>query len=145
MNEAEQKAERNVESVRQEQAEVAAQRKKHNLAWRIAREIDTICFDKHTGILWVTDCKSTENGEDVFYVDYKDINKGLDVVLAIQETLGRYNVPVRFRVDMFFKRHRSNNHKYIPITEFDRGYSIKITRHATKITTARVTKGNGDV
>ena len=138
MNEAEAKAERNVESVRQEQSEVRAQKDKGNVAYRIAREIDTLCFDKHTGIVWVTDCKSTENGEDVFYVDYKDVAKGLDEVLAIRETLGRYKAPVRFRIDMFFRRHRSNNHKYIPITEFDRGYTIKVTRHAKKITTARV-------
>ena len=38
----------------------------------------------------------------------------------------------------------SNNHKYIPITEFDRGYSIKVTRGAKKITTVRVAKGDGN-
>ena len=135
------KALRNEEATRQEQAEVKAQKDKGNVAYRIAREIDTLCFDKHTGIVWVTDCKSTENGEDVFYVDSKDVAKGLDEVLAIRETLGRYGVPVKFRVDMFFKRHRSNNHKYIPVTEFDRHYTIKVTRGKKKITTARV--GNG--
>lgn len=138
MNEAELKAERNKEAICQEQNEVKAQRDKGNVAYRISREIDTICFDKPTGILWVTDCKATKNGEDVFYVDSSDVNKGLDVVLGIQETLGRYGVPVQFRIDMFFRRHRSNNHKYILITECDRGHTIKIIRGKKRITTSRV-------
>jgi len=142
MDEAELKAERNEEATRQEQAEVKNQKDKGNVAYRIAREIDTLVVDKRDGIIWLCDCKHTENGEDVFYIDSSDVAKGLDEVLKWRDALHQL-VPVRFRVDMFFKRHRSNNHKYIPITEFDRGYSIKVTRHATKITTSRVTKGDG--
>lgn len=144
MNEAELKAQRNEEATRQEQDEVRSQKDKGNVAYRIAREIDTLTVDIKDGVIWLCDCKHTENGEDFFYITSQDVAKGLDEVLKWRDGLGRYGVPVRFRVDMFFKRHRSNNHKYIPITEFDRGYSIKVTRHATKITTARVTKGDGN-
>ena len=143
MNEAEDKALRNEEATRQEQNEVRAQKDKGNVAYRIAREIDTLAVDTKDGTIWLCDCKHTENGEDVFYIDYKDVAKGLDEVLKWRDALGRYGVPVRFRVDMFFKRHRSNNHKYVPITEFDRGYTIKVTRGAKKITTVRVKKGDG--
>jgi len=141
MDEAELKAERNEEATRQEQAEVRAQKDKGNVAYRIAREVDTLVVDKRDGIIWLCDCKHTENGEDVFYIDSSDVAKGLDEVLKWRDALHQL-VPVRFRVDMFFKRHRSNNHKYIPITEFDRGYSIKVTRHAKKITTAKVGDGS---
>ena len=143
MNEAEEKALRNEEATRQEQDEVRAQKDKGNVAYRIAREIDTLSVDKRDGTIWLCDCKHTENGEDVFYIDSKDVAKGLDEVLKWRDALHQL-VPVRFRVDMFFRRHRSNNHKYIPITEFDRGYSIKVTRHANKITTAKVAKGEGN-
>jgi len=145
MNEAEEKAERNVESVRQEQNEVKAQKDRGNIAYRIAREIDTLVVDMRDGIIWLCDCKHTENGEDIFYIDSKDVAKGLDEVLKWRDGLGRYGVPVRFRVDMFFRRHRSHNHKYILITEFDRGYSIKVTRNKGRITTVRVTRGDGNV
>jgi len=141
MNEAEKKAERVAESTRQEQDEVKAQRDAGNLAWRIAREIDTLCFDK-SGIIYITDCKFSD--DDVFYITSQDVAKGLDTVLAIQECVGRYGVPVRFRVDMHFRRHRSRNRKYITITELDRGYSIKVTR-AKRISTQRVGKGDGNV
>lgn len=143
MNEAEDRAERNEEATRQEQSEVKAQKDKGNIAYRIAREIDTLVVDNRDGIIWLCDCKHTENGDDVFYIDSKDVAKGLDEVLKWRDALGRWGVPVRFRVDMFFKRHRSNNHKYIPITEFDRGYSIKVTRGKKRITTQRVKKGDG--
>jgi len=143
MNEAEFKALRNEEATRQEQDEVRSQKDKGNVAYRIAREIDTLTIDKRDGTIWLCDCKGTENGEDVFYIDSKDIAKGLDEVLKWREALSKYGVPVRFRVDMFFKRHRSNNHKYIPITEFDRGFSIKVVRGKNKITTTKVMKGGG--
>ncbi len=136
MNEAEDKALRNEEATRQEQDEVRSQKDKGNVGYRIAREIDTLTVDN--GTIWLCDCKHTENGEDVFYIDSKDVAKGLDEVLKWRKALGRDDVPIRFRIDMFFRRHRSNNHKYIPVSEFDRGYSIKVTRLAKKITTARV-------
>jgi len=141
MTEAEKKAERVAASARQEQDEVKAQRDAGNLAWRIAREIDTLCFDD-SGVIYVTDCKFSDS--DVFYIDSKDIAKGLDVVLDILRCVGRYGVPVRFRIDMHFRRHRSRNRKYILITELDRGYSIKVTR-GKRISTQRVGKGDGNV
>ena len=142
MNEAEFKAERNEEATRQEQDEVRSQKDKGNVAYRIAREIDTLTVDKRDGIIWLCDCKQTENGEDVFYIDSKDVAKGLDEVLKWRDALHQL-APVRFRVDIFFRRHRSNNHKYIPITEFDRGYSLKVVRGKGRITTTKVTRGEG--
>ncbi len=137
MTEAEAKAERVDNSIRQEQDEVAGQRRIGNISWRIAREIDTITFDKD-GAVYVTDCKFSDN--DIFYIESGDINKGLDIVIAVQKCLGRYQVPVRFRIDMHFRRHRSKNRKYIAITELDRGYSVKVTR-GQRICTQRVRRG----
>jgi len=136
MTEAKAKAERVDNSIRQEQDEVAEQRRRGNLAWRIAREIDTLSFDKD-GIIFITDCKFSDN--DIFYIDSNDIAKGLDTAISIQNCVDRYGVPVQFRVDMHFRRHRSRNRKYIVITEADRGYSIKVTR-AKRISTQRVSK-----
>ena len=141
LDEAELKALRNVESARQEQDEVRAQRDKGNLSYRIAREIDTLTVDRKDGTIWLCDCKHTENGDDVFYVDSSDIDKGLDERAKWYDAIGRFGIPIRFRVDIFFKRHRSNNRKYIVITEQDRGWSIKVTRGKGRISTVRVKRG----
>lgn len=139
MSEAEAKAIRNEDSVRQEQAEVKAQKDKGNVAYRIAREIDTLCGDVSTGIFWLCDCKGTDS--DVFYLDSSDINKALDERQKWNDVLGRYGVPIKVRFEIHFKRHRSNNKKYIIITEQDRGYSLKVARGNGRITTSRVGKG----
>ncbi len=143
MDEAEAKAIRNEDSVRQEQDEVKAQKKLGNVSYRIAREIDTLTGDKSTGIMWLCDCKGTDS--DIFYIDSSDVAKALDERLKWYEVLGRYNVPIKVRFEIHFKRHRSNNKKYINITEQDRGWSIKVNRGNGRISTSRVTKGAGNV
>lgn len=142
MSQADDKALRNEEATRQEQDDVRRQKDKGNVAYRIAREIDTLTVDALTGTIWLTDCKCTANGEDMFYIEKGDVDKGLDEVLKWRAALGRLDFPIRFRVDMFFRRHRSNNHKYINITEQDRGHTIKVTRGKGRITTTRVARGN---
>uniref|UniRef100_A0A6M3JN66 Uncharacterized protein n=1 Tax=viral metagenome TaxID=1070528 RepID=A0A6M3JN66_9ZZZZ len=139
MSEAEAKAIRNEDSVRQEQAEVKAQKDCGNVAYRIAREIDTICGDKSTGILWLCDCKGTDS--DVFYLDSSDIAKALDERQKWNDVLGRYGVPIKVRFEIHFKRHRSHNKKYVNITEQDRGYSLKVARGNGRISTSTVGKG----
>jgi hypothetical protein len=136
MTEAEEKAQRNEDSTRQEQEEVKRQRDKKNVSYRIAREIDTLTVERGTGIIWLCDCKSTDG--DMFYIENYDVQKGLDEVLKWREALGRPDVPVRFRVEIFFKGHRSNNKRYIPITEMDRGYTLKVTRGKGRITVTPV-------
>jgi len=128
MTEAEAKIERNEAATRQEQCEVRAQKAKGNVAYRIAREIDTFTGDVKEGKLWVCDCKHTENGEDTFYIESGDINKGLDEVEKWLDVVGRYGVPVGFRVEVYFRRHRSKNKKYIYVDERHRNHTIKIKR-----------------
>ena len=139
---AEDKAERNIRADRQEQEEVAEQRGKGNLAWRLDKEVDTIVFT-HTGTVWLTDCKYSDN--DVFYADFSDVDKGLDAVRMMSKCLGRYGVPIQFRLDMHFPRHKGNNRKYIPLTEDCRHWSLKITRTAERITCLRVRKGKHEI
>jgi hypothetical protein len=138
MDEADAKAIRNEDSTRQEQNEVKRQRDMGNVSYRIAREIDTLTGDVSTGTLWLCDNKGTD--ADVFYIDSSDVNKALDERLKWYDVLGRYNVPIKVRFEIHFKRHRSNNLKYINVTEQDRGWSIKVTRGNGRISTSRVTR-----
>ena len=135
--ESEAKARRVADATRQEQNEVKDQKAKGNVSYRIAREIDTLTLDVKNGKLWLCDDKCTD-GEDTFYIAKSDIIKGLDEAKKWQKGVERYGLPVGFRVLIFFQRHRSNNHKYIPITEDDRGYTIKVTRTEKGIKTRRV-------
>jgi hypothetical protein len=139
MFEADEKAQRNLDSIRQEQDEVKAQKDKGNVSYRIAREIDTFTGDTKDGIIWICDCKGTDS--DVFYFDSSDIDKALDERQKWFAVLGRYGVPIKVRFEIHFKRHRSNNKKYIVITEQDRGWSIKVARGNGRITTSRVKRG----
>lgn len=141
MLESELKADRDKRADRQQEDEVKALRDANYIAWLIDREIDTICAKD--GRIWLCDNKFTDNGE--FYIDSKDIAKGLDQRMALAKAL-MFKIEVGFRVDMWFPRFKSHNRRYIIFTEQDRGWSLKVTRTPTgRIQTLRVRKGgNGD-
>jgi len=135
MLDAEAKIERNLKAIRQEQELVKKERAKGNLAWRIAREYDVQVIKKNGTILLV-DCKYSDNGE--FWVDYKDIIKGLDLAVQMRKMLG---ISVNFLIDMWFSTRQKNNRRYIDISEEDRGWSIKCSKTPQKIMTQRVRRG----
>jgi Holliday junction resolvase len=134
MTEAELKADRCRRADRQEEDEVKALRDKGYVAYRIDREIDTVAIKD--GEIWLCDCKFSDNGE--FYISKEDIAKGLDTVLEwAKSTVNK--IPIRFRIDMHFPRHKTHNRKYILVTEYDRGYSIKVARNSNgRFTTTRI-------
>ncbi len=137
LSDSELRADRDRRADRQQMAEVATLRRSHHMAWVIDREFDTIAFKD--GRVWLCDNKFTDN--DVFYIDSKDIAKGLDQRIGLAQALD-FKVEVGFRIDIHFARHRSKNRKYILFTETDRGWSLKVTRHPTgRITQLRVKKG----
>ncbi len=129
------KAERNERAVRQEQQLVRRENARGNLAYRIARDIDVQIINK-SGEIILVDCKSSDNG--VFYIDSKDIIKGLDIAKRYVSMLC-HGIIVKFKVDMWFAGTKQrNNRRYIDITEEDRGWSIKCWKTPKKIMTERV-------
>jgi hypothetical protein len=133
MLEQEARQERNERATRQEQDLVRMERAKGHLAWRIAREYDVQVIKKDGTILLV-DSKFSDNG--IFWVDSKDIIKGLDIAAKMRMML---KVPVNFCIDMWFPRTRQlNNRRYIDVSEEDRGWSIKAWKTSKKIMTERV-------
>jgi len=136
MEEADRKAWINKQAQRHEESRVCLERKRRNLAWRIAREFDVLCV-RH-GEMWLIDCKRSDNHE--FIIDAYDINKLLNLA---NEWTNRLGIPVQARFDMWFSRTRqANNRRDIIVTEEDRGWSIKCTKTPKKITTKRVKKGS---
>jgi Holliday junction resolvase len=131
------KAERNVRADRQEEQEVKALRDKGYKAYRVDREVDSISA-KH-GMMWVCDSKYSDN--DIFYIAASDVDKGLDEAAGWSKALNGL-VPVGFRVDMHFPRHR-NKRRYIEISEERRGQSIRVICGAKRITTS-CEAGNSD-
>ena len=131
------RAEQDKRADRQEEEEVRQLRKAGYVAYRVDREIDT--YASKDGKIWLCDNKYTDN--DLFYIDYSDVAKGLDAVLAHAKSLN-FAVPIYFRVWMHFARHRSKNKKYISIREDDRGFTIKVERTSTgRFVTSRVRRG----
>ena len=134
------RAERDSRAYRQQEDEVRALRDAHYLAFNIDREIDTIAFKQ--GRIWLCDNKYSDN--DIFYIDSKDIAKGLDQAQKLAEKLD-FKIEVYFRIDMFFPRHKSKNRRYIICTESDRGWSIRVTRcESGKFALAKVKKGEAN-
>lgn len=134
---AEVRAERDKRADRQEEDEVRALKDAGYIAFRIDREVDT--FAAKSGVVWLCDCKFSDNG--IFYIDSSDVAKGLDSAVALAKAL-EFKVPVGFRVDMHFPRHRSRNRHYITIRESDRGWSIRVERTVRgRFITARVKRG----
>jgi hypothetical protein len=146
MSEAEDKAERNIEAVRQEQEEVRRLKDAGHVAYRIAREIDTLAVDGRDGCIYLCDCKHTENGENVFYIEESDIAKGLDERQKWLKCFRHLKEPPKiiFRVEVFFRRHRSHNRRYVYLDENDRGWSIRVTRGEQRFSLLRVKRGNGN-
>ncbi len=140
LSEAEARADRDRRADKQEMAEVARLRSSHHGAWGIHREFDTLAIKD--GTAWLCDNKFTDN--DVFYIDSKDIAKGLHEREKFAKAVN-FQLEVIFRFEMFFPRHKSKNRKYIIVTEADRGWSLKVTRHETgRITQLRVRRGSNE-
>lgn len=125
------KAERNVRADRQEESEVKGLRDKGYMAYRVDREIDSL--SAKNGKMWVCDSKYSDN--DIFYIASTDIVKGLNEARGWFQALNGL-VPVGFRVDMHFPRHR-NKRRYIEIPEEMRGISLKVVCGAERITVSR--------
>ncbi len=136
MDEAERKAWINKQAQRHEEMRVCEERKRKNLAWRIAREFDVLVIRQ--GEAWLVDCKKSDNHE--FIIEAYDINKLLGLT---NEWTKRLGIPVCARFDMWFSRTRqANNRRDIVVTEEDRGWSIKCTKTPKKIMTQRVRRGS---
>ena len=138
MNEAERKAWVNQQATRQEEDRVWRERKRHNLAWRIAREFDVLVITR-SGETWLIDCKRSDNGG--FIIDTSDIEKLLDI--AVDWRNRQPNTVVVCRFDMWFSRTRqANNRRDIIVTEADRGWSVRCEKTPKKIMTQRVKRGS---
>ena len=137
MDEATRKAYANKLAMIQEEKRVAFEKKRGNLAWRIAREYDVLVVTK-SGEIWLIDCKRSDNG--IFIIENGDIAKLLNV--ANDWRKHQPNATVVCRFEMWFSRTRqANNKRDILVGEEDRGWSIQCTKTPKKITTKRVARG----
>lgn len=140
VTESELKAERDRRADRQSEDEVKALKKAGWVAFIVDREIDT--YASKDGRVWLCDNKFSD--ADLFYIDSKDIAKGLDYRRAVAESM-LFKIEIGFRVDMWFPRYKSHNRRYIIFTEQDRGWSMKVSRlQSGRIQTERVKRGGNN-
>ena len=130
------KSERNLAATTQEMSLVTAERRKGNVAYRIAAEFDVLVFDKRAKKVFLVECKQTAG--DTFYVDKYDIARGLDMCKKLEPIIGKQ---VHYRIDMYFPQATSNKRKYIEVSPEDRGFTICCTKGDKNITTKRVQRG----
>jgi len=128
------KANRDKRADRQEQDLVKQELRQGNVSYRVDKEFDVFTI-RRDGTIFLTDCKSSEQA--LFYVDRKDINKGLDCVRKWQERLP--NVRIVFNLYMWFSfTHQNSNKRYISIDESYRNCSLRVWKTPCKIMTEKI-------
>lgn len=115
------KAEHGRRAADQERSEVKRLKADGWVAHKVSKEYDV--YASKDGIIMLEDCKFTDN--DTFFIESKDIAKWLEQV-ELQAAALNYLVPVKFRVDMYFPRHKGKNRHYVDIDESHLGKTIRV-------------------